>query len=809
MKKLLTAITSAVLCMTMLILAPTQIVASAADNTEKKYISEVKVGMGVTSDQASKELLDEGYTILKDDSGNYADLNKDAGAKSPMKPGPNQKIVYLGYKTTAKASDAITDLAVMNMEGGYSYEEYEKVMNDHMDTQIKPFVNRFIATLKEYRENLKKPKNSANFKRAYYYNTLLNKLTDDDCDGNALGDLLINQTKYEMGDEAYNKLDDAQKNRHCDILTLLMQGNGQAVQLMETMLTKASDSSNSTWIDRFKDNSLEKLTEAVQNENPNMTPSEINAELDKKYNDDAKRILDKWSEFNEILLNYDIALQKSNEVVKTEINSEEIKLDEKSTKEDVTKAVNSAYKAEETMVKGGMAAEDIAVHDYLENAGYGDGTMLEFFERDKSEFEDSENIRELYPIVDSLTGGQLAGLDFLSIKDMILMAVTDENGYKEVDMKDVQPASIYQDVNREIYDKGGVALTDAALRAKATAQETEKTFELSKTGIVLWSCTAAMGLAAVGSAVAWKSITGNTAHVKKLNDLVKKVDEATKAANDYAFAGEFNDKGERIYKRATQQSLWDQQDLAEKELKQYKEGEFEEATRRIATKSKVCKFLTAGFTVLGAILAGVSIYMTVEEMKAYYKVTFTPVPKYIVDRADITAVNQKGETVMIKNQTAYYKAVLCNRTEGKSNVEKENYRILGDRNDLNGDVGMQWLSLYSVKYENGTPILADSLKLKMGNGDAPDGYTNGIHRFGEKDVVFNLTSRLYCYNDPNDGTYVYFKNDTSTVKDLTAAGSTFSGGSLAIGVAAGLLGGAALTLILLFSTRKRRENQPA
>ena len=809
MKKLLTAITSAVLCMTMLILAPTQIVASAADNTEKKYISEVKVGMGVTSDQASKELLDEGYTILKDDSGNYADLNKDAGAKSPMKPGPNQKIVYLGYKTTAKASDAITDLAVMNMEGGYSFEEYEKVMNDHLDTQIKPFVNRFIATLKEYRENLQKPKDSANFKRAYYYNTLLNKLTDDDCDGNALGDLLINQTKYEMGDEAYNKLDDAQKNRHCDILTLLMQGNGQAVQLMETMLTKASDSSNSTWIDRFKDNSLDNLTEAVQNENPNMTPSEINAELDKKYNDDAKRILDKWSEFNEILLNYDIALQKSNEVVKTKINSEEIKLDENSTKEDVTKAVNSAYKAEETMVKGGMAAEDIAVHDYLENAGYGDGTMLEFFERDKSEFEDSENIRELYPIVDSLTGGQLAGLDFLSIKDMILMAVTDENGYKEVDMKDVQPASIYQDVNREIYDKGGVALTDAALRAKATAQETEKTFELSKTGIVLWSCTTAMGLAAIGSAVAWKSISSNTAHVKKLNDLVKKVDEATKAANGYAFAGEFNEKGERIYKRETQQALWDQQDMAEKELKQYKEGEFEEATRRIATKSKVCKFLTAGFTVLGAILAGVSIYMTVEEMKAYYKVTFTPVPKYIVDRADITAVNQKGETVMIKNQTAYYKAVLCNRTEGSSNVEKENYRILGDRNDLNGDVGMQWLSLYSVKYENGTPILADSLKLKMGNGDMPEGYTNGIHRFGEKDVVFNLTSRLFCYNDPNDGTYVYFKNDTSTVKDLTAAGSTFSGGSLAIGVAAGLLGGAALTLILLFSTRKRRENQPA
>ena len=807
MKKLLLIFTSALLCMTMLILAPVQVVAAAAEN-KQNYISEVKIGMGETADQAAKELLAEGYTILKDNSGNYADLNKDAGAKSALKAGPNQKIVYLGYKTTADASDAITDLAVMNMRGGYSFEDYEKLVQTHMDTQIKPFVDRFIATLKEYRENLQKPQDSANFKRANYYKTLLNKLTDDDTGNKPLGNLLVNETKYEMGDEAYNALSDEEKKNHCDILTLLMQGNGQAVLLLETLLTKASDFSNSTWLDRFKETSLEKLTEAVKNENPNMTPSELNAELDKRYSDDAKRILDKWSEFNEILLNYDIALRKSNEVVKTEINSEEIKLNENSTKEDVTKAVNSAYKAEETMVKGGMAAEDIAVHDYLENAEYGDGTMLEFFERDKSEFEDSENIRELYPIVESLTGGQLAGLDFISIKDMILMAVTDENGYKAVDMKDVQPASFYQDVNREIYDKGGVALTDAALRAKSTVQETEKTFELSKTGIVLWSCTAAMGLAAVGSAIAWKTISSNTSHIKHLKELQDKALEAQKAVQDYGYFGGINDKGERIFSKEKIESLRAEQDLAEQEIKDYKEGEFEEATRRIATKSKVCKFLTAGFTVLGAILAGVSIYMTIEEMKAYYKVDFTPIPKYIVDRADITATNPKGETVMIQNQTAYYKAVLCNRTDGSSSVEKKNYEVLKNRNDLNGDVGMQWLSLYSVKYVNGTPILADSLKIKMGSGDVPEGYTTGIHRFGEQNA-FNLTSKLYCYNDPNDGTYVYFKNDTATVKDLKATGSLFSGGSLAIGAVAGVVIGVGLTLLITVASKKRKENQTA
>ncbi|MBQ7745783.1 MAG: hypothetical protein IJT85_09520, partial [Ruminococcus sp.] len=209
-----------------------------------------------------------------------------------------------------------------------------------------------------------------------------------------------------------------------------------------------------------------------------------------------------------------------------------------------------------------------------------------------------------------------------------------------------------------------------------------------------------------------------------------------------------------------------------------------------------------------ALLSGFSIYTTVTEMKAYYKVNFVPIPKYIVDRADITAVNQKGETVMVKNQTAYYKAVLCNRTAGSSAFEKKNYEILKDRNDLNGDVGMQWLTLYSVKYENGMPILADSLKLKMGNGNAPDGYTNGIHRFGEKDVVFNLTSRLYCYNDPSEGTYVYFKNDTSTVKDLTATGSLFSGGSIALGALVGLIVGSAITLFIV-NNKKKKESATA
>ena len=789
MKRLLMILTSALLCMTMLVIGPAQVLASAADSNEQKYISEVKIGMGETSDQASMELLEEGYTILKDDGGEYADLNKDAGSKSPLKEGPNQKIVYLGYKTTAEASDAITDLAVMNMKGGYSFEDYEKLVQTHMDTQIKPFVDRFIATLTEYRENLKKPQDSANYKRANYYKTLLNKLTDDNTGGQPLGDLLVNETKYEMGDEAYNALSDEEKKNHCDILTLLMQGNGQAIIMMETLLTKASDSSDSTWLDRFKESSLDKLTDKVKEEHPNYSPSELNQELDKRYNDDAKRLLDKWDKFNEILMNYDTAAQRLNKAADEKVTDK--KVTENSSNAEIKEALTEAYKSEASIVNGGLAAEDMAAHDYLNTVEYGDGTMLEFFERDRSELDDAENIRELYPIVDSLTGGQLAGLDFLSIKDMIVMAFTDENGFNEVNLEKLKPASIYQDVNREIYEKGGVALTDAAMRAKATAQETEPTFGLSILGELLWLGTAISGAVAARSVVAFIGAK-DAAPFLKAQVLQEKIDYYTELEAGDALENLTNEQ-EREFTTALQK----RDDLLGS--KEYQSA---------ILKSNVCKYLAVGFSVLGAVLAGISIYTTITEMMAYYKVDFVPIPKYIVDRADITATNPKGETVMIKNQTAYYKSVLCNRTDGSSDLEKKNHEILKDRNDLNGDVGMQWLSLYSVKYENGMPILADSLKLKMGKGDAPEGYTTGIHRFGEQNA-FNLTSKLYCYNDLYDGTYVFFKNDTATVKDLSTTGSTFSGGTLAIGAVLGLAAGIGLTLLFTVASKKRKENQTA
>jgi hypothetical protein len=165
---------------------------------ETRYISEVRVGIGKTEDEAKSERLSGGYTILSKD-GKYADLNYEAGSKDPTM-GRGQKIVYLGYKTTTDAKEAITDLAVMNMRGGYSIKDYEELMENKLKVQIIPFVERFIVTLQEYRDNLDSPY-ASNKARAQYMKSMLNKLTDDDT-GGLMGDLLANETKYELGDAA-------------------------------------------------------------------------------------------------------------------------------------------------------------------------------------------------------------------------------------------------------------------------------------------------------------------------------------------------------------------------------------------------------------------------------------------------------------------------------------------------------------------------------------------------------------------------------------------------------------------------------
>ena len=161
--------------MMMQVYGPT--IASAAE--DKLYISEVYLGYGKDDASAKKWLTDNGYTVV--------DQNLNEGAEgggavlSFLKVGSEKRSVYLGYKITTEKSEAITDTRVMNMNGEYSYEAYEKLLEDKK-TEINAFIDNVKTALKEYRENYKAKK-----PKAIIAHDNLNQYIDDDCNGAAIG----------------------------------------------------------------------------------------------------------------------------------------------------------------------------------------------------------------------------------------------------------------------------------------------------------------------------------------------------------------------------------------------------------------------------------------------------------------------------------------------------------------------------------------------------------------------------------------------------------------------------------------------
>ena len=94
-----------------------------------------------------------------------------------------------------------------------------------------------------------------------------------------------------------------------------------------------------------------------------------------------------------------------------------------------------------------------------------------------------------------------------------------------------------------------------------------------------------------------------------------------------------------------------------------------------------------------------------------------------------------------------------------------------------------------------------------GTSSIPSGYTElGIHNF-ENTTAYNLTSKYYCYNDPNNGTYVYFQVDESVLAKASLAGSNFSTGSAILFSGIGAVVGAGIGIAIMLLLAKRKENK--
>jgi hypothetical protein len=72
------------------------------------------------------------------------------------------------------------------------------------------------------------------------------------------------------------------------------------------------------------------------------------------------------------------------------------------------------------------------------------------------------------------------------------------------------------------------------------------------------------------------------------------------------------------------------------------------------------------------------------------------------------------------------------------------------------------------------------------------------------EAAFNLNSSLYDWNNDAKSIFVYFKRDENAA---STAGTSFSGGALAISGGAGIVLGAVVTALAMTSKRKKTESK--
>ena len=394
--KTTTKILSILMALLMLVMA-LPITAFAAK--QETYIKEIRISTASTADAAKKWLTDNGYTVVD------TDLNQKTG----------KDYVYIGYKTTTNPDEAITDISLMQMDGGYSFSEYEALL-EQKTQQINNMLDSLGACLAEARANL-----AAGKKNAQGAREVLNFFTEDDS-GKLLGDFLLGQ-----------------ETSRADMVKVFLQSNGDVATIIYNMLAFActDNGENTSWLAKLKD-------------------VDIYADYDPLiYSDAADVMFESFVNIHNMVVTYETEYKDiANEIA----NNPEY---DDYTEEELEDLFPDSY------------AEYTVLYETLSSYQYGGKPLIDFFMKDPDEIDTDE----LFPIVSALSQGQREIIKFVGFTPLIIFAESNEETaveYVEA-MKgscalfgSYETVSVYYGVDRSLFTDGGVALTNASLRKSAS-----------------------------------------------------------------------------------------------------------------------------------------------------------------------------------------------------------------------------------------------------------------------------------------------------------------------------------------------------
>ena len=755
--KFLKASISIILVLVLAALAPMQALAAANNG---KYVSEVYVAYGKNAEEAKKTLEDKGFTPVE------GNLN-DGGKTYSM----------LGYKTTDNIRDSITDLSVMNMNGGYSVEDYKNFLKSQKN-DIVDFLDEFMTVIQEYRLNLKNGKS-----KATVVHDLLNTFTDDDT-GMKMGDLLASETLQDKVGIA-ESVEAENPDNLPDLVTILMQGNAQVLKTMEVLLSMAADAQENTWLDRFAESDYDALLDKVEDERPDLNTESKRAQyLENLYGDYALAVGTAVSNLRNKLVEYE---------------NSDLHIDT-ATEEDIKNAFGDVSNPENgEQLKNTVEFTEwyklATIYEGLkeyEGGNFAKGEMLDFF----LEENDPEDTELYIPMAAALSEGQRCGLPFVNFGTLVEYTFADEASWAEQAKKaknsyiKEENLSVYANIDRDIYkDDGTVALTDAAQRAQnvasiGTEENTAIESDGFKTLTVVCIFASVLGIAASATGVYLaKGAVADAAYSEAMALLYDDISPY----DDVILEAIYDNDAYDIYAI----------EHADTEVLELVDG-----ARFAVTLSRIVIAVTIFIAVITTVL-------TVIDLLRDRSVEQLPIPKYLVDNYS----DADGGSF-----TLNYKAVECNREE----YFGRDYKIQkGICADLLADEGKQWLALYASKNSKaGKPLTPDFIIKKEAKN--PSGYDGCVHLFGEKGAVNTVASAFKDYSAVSSiyqgvtnryKVFVFYKfsNDTKiydeSAGNMTA--STIRNGSAAMfgfgGMAIGLVIGAVCTA-LVNKNKKKKEN---
>ena len=403
-----------------------------AEANKKQYIKDVKLIYAESLDEA-RPYVPQGYTLLEND------LN--AGADS-------DNMVYFAYSTTTNPDEAVTDIKMMNMKGGFVLSDYEEQMKNVKDN-VKKLANDVKISAELFAENYVKGTYGA--KAAY---SALSAFTVDEADGMTLADYIIYK---KPGEDFYIKF---VLNAHQNILSAVISALTMAVQ----------GGRGNTWLDRLT---------AIEN------PRNIKELPD--YWNNAEDLWEQFCGFYDVYVTinhalYDGALNKAPESEDADENS-------------APPVPEVDPETQPEIEYNGTEALYEVVYRTLKSYKFGNGvTFSEWFLSD-AVFDD-ELIENFFVILSVMTPEELAMLRLSGPLYTVLSTGMDEAAYNDY-VKSVNEinngaaiCSIWEGVNTDLFHSS-IGITDEAARKIA---ETEYERELNNDG----DSTAETGLKAAG-----------------------------------------------------------------------------------------------------------------------------------------------------------------------------------------------------------------------------------------------------------------------------------------------------------------------